>query len=84
MLAFATGNRGLRPLVDQGAEGAGPVAVRAVAAERIDNLFYAAIEATEEAIVNALVAGETMTGRDGYAVQGIGGERLAAALGAQP
>ena len=30
----------------------------------IDPLFYAAVEATEEAIVNALVAAETMTGRD--------------------
>ena len=30
----------------------------------IDSLFYAAIEATEEAIVNALVAAETMTGGD--------------------
>ena len=77
MLAFATGNRGLRPLADHGVEGAGPVDMRAVAADRIDNLFYAAIEATEEAIVNALVAGQTMTGRDGYTVQGIGGERLA-------
>jgi D-aminopeptidase len=82
ILAFATGNRGLRPLVDHGIEGAGPVAMAAVAADRIDNLFYAAIEATEEAIVNALVAGETMTGRDGYTVQGIGGERLATHLAA--
>jgi D-aminopeptidase len=80
ILAFATGNRGLRPLADHGIEGAGPVAVRAVPADMIDNLFYAAIEATEEAIVNALVAGQTMTGRDGYTVQGIGGERLAAYL----
>ena len=83
ILAFATGNRGLRPLADHGIEGAGPVAMRAVAADRIDNLFYAAIEATEEAIVNALVAGRTMTGRDGYTVQGIGGERLAAYLAHQ-
>jgi len=30
----------------------------------IDPLFHATIEATEEAIVNALVAAETMTGRD--------------------
>jgi D-aminopeptidase len=82
ILAFATGNRGLRPLADNGIEGAGPVEMRAVAADRIDNLFYAAIEATEEAIVNALVAGRTMTGRDGYTVQGIGGERLAAYLAA--
>ena len=77
ILAFATGNRGLRPLVDHTIEGAGPVAMRAVPADQIDNLFYAVIEATEEAIVNALVAGETMTGRDGYTAQGIGGERLA-------
>ena len=77
ILAFATGNRGLRPLVDHDTQGTGPVAVRAVPADLIDNLFYAVIEATEEAIVNALVAGETMTGRDGYTVQGIGGERLA-------
>jgi D-aminopeptidase len=83
ILAFATGNRGLRPLADHGIEGAGPVAMRAVAADRIDNLFYAAIEATEEAIVNALVAGRTLTGRDGYTVQGIGGERLAAYLAHQ-
>jgi D-aminopeptidase len=33
--------------------------------ERIDPLFYAAIEATEVAIVNALLAAETMTGRGG-------------------
>jgi D-aminopeptidase len=80
ILAFATGNRGLRPLVDHEIEGAGPVQVRATPADLVDNLFYAAIEATEEAIVNALVAGRTMTGRDGHTVQGIGGERLAAYL----
>ena len=57
LLAFATGNRGLRPLVDHDTQGTGPVAVRAVPADLIDPLFYAVIEATEEAIVNALVAG---------------------------
>ena len=31
----------------------------------ITPLFWGAIEATEEAILNALVAAETMTGRDG-------------------
>ena len=31
-------------------------------------LFYAAIDATEEAIVNALLAAETMTGRGGATV----------------
>jgi D-aminopeptidase len=29
-------------------------------------LFWAAIESVEEAIANALVAAETMTGRDGH------------------
>ena len=32
---------------------------------RIDPLFYAVIDATEEAILNALLAAETMTGRGG-------------------
>jgi D-aminopeptidase len=34
-------------------------------------LFYAAIDATEEAIVNALFAAETMTGRDGNTVHAL-------------
>ena len=80
ILAFATGNRGLRPLVDHGIEGAPPVRMAALPADRMDGLFYAVIEATEEAIVNALIAGRTMTGRDGNTVQGIGGERLAGCL----
>jgi D-aminopeptidase len=63
-LAFASGNRGL----------AGPertVPLEMLRNEAIDPLFYAAIEATEEAIVNALVAAETMTGRRGtvYALE---------------
>ncbi len=33
--------------------------------ERINPLFEATIQATEEAIVNALIAAETMTGKDG-------------------
>lgn len=39
--------------------------VTMLANERIDQVFYAAIEATEEAIVNALLAAETTTGKDG-------------------
>ena len=70
ILAFATGNRGLRPLVDHTIEGAPPVEMAALPADRMDGLFYAVIEATEEAIVNALVAGQTMTGRDGTASRG--------------
>jgi D-aminopeptidase len=58
VLAFATGNAGL-------AEGGETISVEMLANEHIDGLFYAAIEATEEAIVNALLAAETMTGKDG-------------------
>jgi D-aminopeptidase len=57
-IAFATGNPGL-------ANGGKTVSVEMLANEHIDGLFYAAIEATEEAIVNALLAAETMTGRHG-------------------
>ena len=61
LIAFATGNR-----IDGDARE--PLAVEMLPNERIDPLFYAAIEATEEAIVNALVAAETMTGRAGAVV----------------
>jgi D-aminopeptidase len=63
-VAFATANRGLSS--DWIVEGEQTVSstVEMLADPVIDSLFYAAIEATEEAIVNALVAAETMTGGD--------------------
>ena len=48
--------------------------------ERIDPLFQATIEATEEAVVNAMLASETMTGADGIRVFGLPGDRVVAAL----
>ena len=77
MLAFATGNRGLRMLADSLEHETAPVALRAVPAAALDGLFYAAIEATEEAIVNALVAGRTMVGCNGTTAHGIPHDRLA-------
>ena len=44
--------------------------------DRISPLFSATVEATEEAIVNALVAGETMTGANGRAVEALPHDRL--------
>jgi D-aminopeptidase len=64
MLAFATGNRGLTA-------GASSIPLAMLPNERIDPLFYAAIEATEEAIVNALLAAKTMTGRGGAIAHGL-------------
>jgi D-aminopeptidase len=62
-LCFATGNRGLPAPEDEAAPPV--VTVRALADLALDPLFEATVEATEEAIVNALVAAETMTGADG-------------------
>jgi len=46
----------------------------------IDPLFYAVIDATEEAILNALVAATTMTGRDGITVHALPHQLLQAAM----
>ena len=46
----------------------------------MNNLFTATVEATEEAIVNQLVASKTMVGADGYKVYGIPHELLVKVL----
>ncbi len=68
-IAFSTANpgaskpSGLRPLTMKPNDELGPV-------------FEATVEATEEAIVNALVAAETMTGIDDHKVDAIPHDRL--------
>jgi D-aminopeptidase len=69
MLCFATGNRGL------GATE-GRVPVELLPNERLDELFYAAIEATEAAILNALLAAETTSGRLGRVVHALPRDRF--------
>lgn len=60
-LAFSTANtRGTRPK--------GVHSVRMLANGELDDLFTATAEATEEAIINALVAAETMKGVDDHKV----------------
>jgi L-aminopeptidase/D-esterase-like protein len=44
--------------------------------DRIDPLFAATVQATEEAIINALVAAETMEGIDGRVVRALPHDRL--------
>jgi D-aminopeptidase len=74
-IAFATGNR--LPAGDaEHPDVLGGYQVRAVGDRVIDLLFDAAVEATEEAIINALVAAETMTGRDGIAAYALDHHRL--------
>ncbi len=48
--------------------------------DRINPLFHATVNATEEAIVNALIAAETMTGINGNTVYALPHDRLVAIL----
>lgn len=48
--------------------------------EDMSPLFLAAIEATEEAIINSLFAAETMTGRNGYKVEALPKEKAISIL----
>jgi D-aminopeptidase len=74
-LCFATGNR----ITEHG--DAGPsIPVRMLDDHFIDPLFMAAVEATEEAVVNALVAAETMTGRDGHTAHALPHDLLVEAM----
>jgi L-aminopeptidase/D-esterase-like protein len=63
-VAFSTANAGA-------ATSRGVAAVQMLPNERINALFSATVQATEEAIVNALVAGETMRGANGRTVEGL-------------
>jgi D-aminopeptidase len=78
-LAFATGNRGIPRA---GFPLSAPVTVPFQGApnERMTPLFEAAAEATEEAILNALLAAGTVTGRDGITARGLTPEILLEAL----
>ncbi len=71
-IAFSTGNR-VR-------QGDGVSEVRMLAAEGMTNLFQAAAEATEEAILNAMCAAETMTGREGRVVHALPHDLLVKAM----
>ena len=69
ILAFSTANGGA-------GEAEGVRAVRMVPNEEMNGLFAATVQAVEESIVNALVAGEAMAGRDGHRVEAIPHPRL--------
>ncbi len=69
-LCFATGNRGL-PRMGHSAGAPFTTDVRTVSNQYMSPLFDAVAEATEEAIVNVLLAAGTMTGRDGITARGL-------------
>jgi D-aminopeptidase len=68
-IAFSTANRGAN-------KEPGPNSVLTVSNERISPLFQATVEATEEAIVNAMVAAQTMTGVDGHTIEALPHDKL--------
>ncbi len=78
-ICFATGNRGM---VVGELEDDGPLTVplTMLSDAHITPLFDAVVEATEEAIINALVGAKTMVGRDGITAYALPGERAAAVV----
>jgi D-aminopeptidase len=78
-LAFATGNRGL-PADHHPGPALLTTPVTMLANRCLDPLFDAVVEATEEAIVNALLAAGTMTGTGGVVAHGLTGALLAEEL----
>ena len=72
-LAFSTANAGA-------GSDEGTPSLKMLPNDRIDPLFRATIDATEESVVNAMLAAETMTGVDGIRLFGLPGDRVVAAL----
>lgn len=68
-VAFSTANPGA-------ASGQPVSTISMLSNARLTRLFDATVEATEEAIINAIVAAETMVGRDGNRSEALDHERL--------
>ena len=64
-LALSTAN------ADAFAEGAGVRSMDFLPNDALDPLFEATVQTTEEAVIDALIANETMTGRDGVTVRAL-------------
>jgi D-aminopeptidase len=74
-IAFATGNRGLGPVGTE-RDARRTIETRLVVDRALSPLFQASVEAVEAAVVNALLAAETMTGRDGITAHALDHGRL--------
>ncbi len=73
-IAFSTANPGASE-IDHG-----PVDLKMLPNDSMDALFAATVQATEEAIVNAMVAATDMTGIDGHHVRALPHDELRAVL----
>lgn len=76
MIAFSTAAHGLP---DQGPGARTPIAltVDTLALPYVDAMFAAVIEATAEAILNAMLQAQTMAGRDDLVLRALNGDQLA-------
>jgi len=72
-IAFSTANA-------TAAKRTGVQDLKMLANDQMNNMFTATVEATEEAIVNAMVGAETMTGFQGHKVDALPHDRLRDAL----
>jgi L-aminopeptidase/D-esterase-like protein len=68
-IAFSTANSGAGLAKN-------PAQVATMPNENMDPLFEATVQATEEAVINAMVAAETMTGADNHRVEGLPHDKL--------
>jgi D-aminopeptidase len=68
-IAFSTANPGV-------ADATGVRDLKMLPNQKINPIFLAAVQATEEAVVNAMVAAETMTGINDYTVYALPHDRL--------
>jgi len=73
-IAYSTANPGV------GLEQKKLVDVQMLPNDQMDALFEATVQATEEAVVNALVAAKTMTGPEGHTVEALPRDSLREAL----
>jgi len=82
-LAFSTANAG----ADEGNSTAPPYTVSNAKVERVQSwkmnpLFYAVVQATEESVINAIIAAKTMVGADGWVIPAIPHDQLQKVLAA--
>jgi len=68
-IAFSTANAGV-------GLSKGPAQLAMWPNSKMDPLFEATVQATEEAIVNSMIAADTMTGIEGHRVEGLPHGRL--------
>ena len=73
-LAFSTANRAAL------ASESSPVSYDAVLDDALNPIYNAAVEATEEAILNAMLAAEPMTGADGFRIHALPADFLVETL----